>query len=733
MASDIFQGKGASGIAVSDIPSLTGGQATKPLDTSIQSTADTLVGQAERMAKGYLKHKAVQEAQATQQAGLQTISSQELGKMPVNPTTTDKAAAGDASVLEETPAHVINAKKKIDKIAKQIKQRGGGAAGLSAVVQSEIDKVTTYTPGWKDEVQRYAVDKLGYDPGGLSIKLLAQQEQRKAAREEKMFDAYVNAGIDPTAPDALEQLIEINRTQRESAVARQERDDSLALLKAKTAQINAMTAQQKYANVTQGKKHQEEVQNLLRSSVKSSVTSVKKPADMMMKKASELFQQALNPDGTIKPSVTIHGADGQPTVVSGVELLAQYKNNGLATATQLRQQIAQDRLEYLDYKGGIDLYDKAMKPTITMIDNWENFLSKLDPQQMTADDLHFIQNQGMLKFMAANPDLEAEFAAVKLAPNTAAATLAGQNISKAALLDATNRLAQQHGEEKTNDILSQFFSDAKTPFNPDEDVKEGTVTFSAEALRGVPENAPASSWQKIPEESKTKLFTGITKSLAQRSNSLSKSSPYRYLYNRMSKDTALAEEYDAWLSQQPNRDDIVESIKDAGANMAARAIGQFKTDMEGLSVTDRTIAPIQNTLSLSTEGTLRPSKELTMDRPTIGEKLFSGAAHSQDFRRVNVAVRKLEEGMNGVVSPLINLERTRRGDEAVNKDIYEMKARALINAGLGWQTLSDAGVPLVFKEGEYSKRLENIKDNEYSIEGNVYVKENDIYIFKGKE
>ncbi|MCK5644266.1 MAG: hypothetical protein KAJ19_25935, partial [Gammaproteobacteria bacterium] len=156
----------------------------------------------------------------------------------------EDAVSGKKDFLTDTPNGGIAAQR--DKILRDFgtsmdSLAQGGSPELAALnASAAIKKISAIAPGWEQEIKKAALDKLGYDPGGLLIKSALQRQQSEAENEQQMMQRMAADGFDGRIPAHRQAFGLLKRTEAE-----------LRLLKMQT-EIRAAGAKGNKEAMTQG-------------------------------------------------------------------------------------------------------------------------------------------------------------------------------------------------------------------------------------------------------------------------------------------------------------------------------------------------------------------------------------------------------------------------------------------------------------------------------------------------
>jgi hypothetical protein len=178
MAGNIFAGDVSGVESPTDISPIHSGGATRKQDTSTAQTIAKVGALAESAGKSFLQMKVESDV--------------------------EDAQSGAKDFLTDTPSGGIARQR--DKILEDFgismdALAQGSSPELALLnAQAAIKKVSSIAPGWEQDIKKAAIDKLGYDPGGLLIKSALQRQAAEFSQEMEVNKTLTKLGYDPSIP-----------------------------------------------------------------------------------------------------------------------------------------------------------------------------------------------------------------------------------------------------------------------------------------------------------------------------------------------------------------------------------------------------------------------------------------------------------------------------------------------------------------------------------------------------
>ncbi len=157
------------------IPSVASGGATNKHTPALIAKVGNL---AEAAGKGFLRQKASSDV--------------------------EDAISGQKDFLTDNPDGGIQVQR--DKILNDFNismdslAQGGNPELAMLNASAAIKKVSSIAPGWENDIKKAAIDKLGYDPGGLLIKSSLQRQAAQLDQELATNKLMQQHGFDPSVP-----------------------------------------------------------------------------------------------------------------------------------------------------------------------------------------------------------------------------------------------------------------------------------------------------------------------------------------------------------------------------------------------------------------------------------------------------------------------------------------------------------------------------------------------------
>lgn len=675
-----------------NISPLTQGQATQRVDTTTADAIKQVGGLAFQAGKAYLKHSAANDAKEASDWILKGGAA----------TATEDVESGKVDPLEEMPEPVrdfIDGKKDRLEAVREARRQGSTTSDTMAamVAHSTIQQASAYAPGWGDEIQKHAIDKLGYDPGGRLMAQAEARRERAAKREDTLYEEYLKANIDPHAPDAYSQLMEHFETSRieEKTAASLDRDIKEARLLKLQAEAGQISQETNIAEQTRLRK-------------KMFITSLKAAQQGLNVRARTIVRNLnanVNADGGLDPNK--------------VEEHTAIYQKARAEAADLKREIA--RLE----AGSVGLYkdNEANRLLAIYKAQYDILLGVLDtyePNKLLKHGVDIKKNTTMLNMLQDSPTM-----AIVLTEGFGDLAKTAWGLSM--LTKVQEEMGQLHDDNNNNNSgKGGLFNEQelrKYLDSNDLEMGEGDVTPTSITFATLPIRIARKEGmlKDATVEDLSSVFAPVLKQLGSTNSQSYKSEAFLELVNEMSQP-ATRESFHRWFLAQP----------EAAQNEAREVMTQAQVIASGvlyrnIKKSNKVLLPAylegqygkKPVFYLSSDG-----MSLEMARKTGGSSMN---AWVPGYRQQDHAMAtRLRRGFNNNLAFHSLLPQ----DTEDLQDVHRNVVATLVATDVGRMTYADENstVPMVFDpkdhpdvEEQLTTNSEGVYTSRQLIDGNLYV------------